>query len=230
VSGVTFVDEKTGVANYFGSTSTIDLLKSFHEAVHQTVQVVLDHAPSSGADERASKRQRREAIEHPINSDASRDFRIQDIYASPTVRRATGWWPSGNLIEVHLDHFFGIVYSTIPIFDEKVFRTTFGRFANASESSQSLQWECLTYSILALGALYSPNDTECAARYFAEAQGLLGSLLGVSALRTAQAALLMVCLPLLCQVDCIDKIIGRICSLYGSTQPYVHPTCAMLTC
>ncbi|KAJ6069766.1 hypothetical protein N7499_011653 [Penicillium canescens] len=187
VSGVTFVDEKTGVADYFGSTSTIDLLKSFHE----TVQEVLDHAPSSGADERASKRQRREAVEHPINSDASRNFRIQDIYASPTVRRATSWWPSGNLVEVHLDYFFGIVYSTIPIFDENVFRAAFRRFANTSESSQRLQWECLTYSILALGALYSPSDTECAASYFAEAQGLLGSLLGVSALRTAQAALLM---------------------------------------
>jgi hypothetical protein len=230
VSGVTFVDEKTGVANYFGSISTIDLLKSFHEAVHETGQEVLDHAPTSGADERASKRRRREANEHPINSDACPNFRIQDIYASPTVRRATGWWPSGNLVEVHLDYFFGIIYSTIPIFDEKVFRATFRRFENTSESPQSKQWECLTYSVLALGALYSPNDTECAARYFAEAQGLLGSLLGVSSLKTVQAALLMVCLPLLCQVDCIDKIIGRVCSLYGSTQPYVHPTCAMLTC
>jgi hypothetical protein len=88
--------------------------------------------------------------------------------------------------------------------DKKSFRAKLKRLDTASTSLKGQQAECLTYSVYALGALYTPPDfqlspdgTLYAARYFAEAQSLLGSLLGVSSLKIVQAALLMVCLSLL---------------------------------
>ncbi|KAJ5317023.1 hypothetical protein N7508_001531 [Penicillium antarcticum] len=184
VSGVTFVDEKTGVAEYFGSTSTIDLLRSFHKAFGQ--------AHTNGADERASKRRRQDTNEHPIGSDIPRNFRPQEIYTSLTLRWGTRQWPMEDRHETNAFLFFRYVYNTVPILDKKVFCNTYKDFGEKPETPQSLELECLTYSVLALGALYPrrtiPNAGE---KYFAEAQCLLANLLGASSLKTVQAALLM---------------------------------------
>ncbi|KAJ5812132.1 hypothetical protein N7474_008433 [Penicillium riverlandense] len=187
ISGVTIFDEHN-VSSY-GPTSTIALLKSMENKLSWSES-------ADGHSTRPTKRPRWE-LTAPLISHSERVSRL-DIYASADLQSEGTWKIREHLANAHVDCFFLTVHDTIPVLNEDTFRSAYGLFWNAppsdSTNTHTRQSQCMIYSVLALGALYSKaaaNDSQWAANYFAEAQKLLGGALGGNCLEIVQATMLM---------------------------------------
>jgi hypothetical protein len=110
-----------------------------------------------------------------------------------------------DVADRHIDCFFQTIHIFLPIFDvgkfrEKYYalRSLFGDnrlFVLNQDSHNRQQFLCLLYAVLALGALYDDEEgdnSSWASWYFAEAQEILGRLLGAVNFELVQAAMLMV--------------------------------------
>lgn len=137
-----------------------------------------------------------------------------------------------EIVNRHLDSFFDTIHIFIPLFDENSFRerlqaitSLFGDrrlFMSTREDVDRPQFVCLLYAVLALGALYE-NDREdsssWASWYFAEAQDMLGRLLGAANLPLVQAALLQV------SEGPLTFWLSRAANLSSTCQGRIRATC-----
>jgi hypothetical protein len=122
-----------------------------------------------------------------------------DSHYQANFHRPKGWKLRESIADVHVDNYFSTIHNILPVVHPEAFRTAYHQFWSASpldtETITSRQWQCLMYSVLAMGALYSDtgaNDADWASNYFSEAQELLGPLFGATCIETVQAAMLMV--------------------------------------
>ena len=191
-SGVLISNDGNSSFSLFGLTSTFTLFDAMTTRPH--------FAKISDADsERPHKLPRRAPLESGSSSFASNQVSATQIYARNDDCKASRSKIKEHVANAHLDCFFNTAYDLFPILDEDLFRSMYHQFWNTppsrAEKPQSCQWQCLIYSVLSLGALFSEtgsNDIEWAANYFAEAQGLIGCLFGVNCLETVQAVMTMV--------------------------------------
>lgn len=176
-------EDSTGSLAFYGPTSTFNILRSQYPHISR--------AANFDGDREGPQKKRRGAGYSP-----------EDIYSSSDMTSTSGWTFQEDLAERHIDCFFDKISDIIPVLNVPDFRSAYYSFLNpgnaspsAPQNPRSRQRQCLVYSVLALGALYSETDRsgpEWAAEYFAKAQGLLGHLVGENCLELVQAAMLMV--------------------------------------
>lgn len=176
-------ENSTGSLAFYGPTSTFNLLRS--------LKLHISHVENSNGDREKPNKRRRGPKSLPGK-----------IYALSDMPSTSGWRFQHNLAKEHIECFFDRVSDIVPVLNVPDFWSVYYSFANPGNASPSeshnprfRQRQCLIYSVLALGALCSDTDSsgpECAANYFAEAQGLLGQLFGESCLELVQAAMMMV--------------------------------------
>jgi hypothetical protein len=188
-SGATITNDEDGTLSYYGSTSTVALLKTFEEKVHQ--------ARSNGiVSERPSKRARHETNDCSESSDASRNPLKHNIYLSSSPPKAEGLRLPEKLQDSHFAAFAFRAHDIIPILDIIQFEFAYEKYSNPSssisETNHCRQSQCLIYSTVAIGCLYNSNGAALASKYFAEAQILFGVLLYANSIEVVQAAMLMV--------------------------------------
>jgi len=189
ISGATIVDEEDGILSYYGSTSTMALLKSFEEKVDQA-------RSNQNGGERRSKKPRLETNDFSESSNASRSPLKHKIFISSVSPRAEGMRLPEQLQDSHFAAFAIGAHDILPILDIAQFESAYAHFSNPSaqisETPHCRQWQCLIYSALAIACLYNSNCATLASKYFAEAQALFGILLSANSIEMAQAAILMV--------------------------------------
>ena len=176
-------EDSTGSLSFYGPTSTFTILRSHDPHISRAANYDSDR-------ERPQKRRR------------GAGYSPEDIYSSSDMTSTSGWTFQENLANKHIDCFFDKISDIIPVLNVPAFRSSYYSFLNPGNASpsesqipRSRQRQCLIYSVLALGALYSETDRsgpEWAAKYFVKAQGLLGQLFGDNCLELVQATMFMV--------------------------------------
>jgi hypothetical protein len=174
-----------GCLAFYGNTSTWNLLQSLSTYVSRA-------RDSDGGHERPAKR-RRGAEYSPVQ------YTPESIYAS-VATVVEGPEPQDDMAADHIKCFFDTVSHIVPILDSLGFSSTYCSFLppsvlNLTTRDEALQKQCLVYSVLALGALYSVTGSTIsgrAANYYSGAQSLLGRLFGHDCLELVQATLFMV--------------------------------------
>lgn len=187
--GVTMYSEDNGSVSFYGITSTMNLLIP--------VERLLDDPQYDS--KRPNKKQKRSDRESEATSAVLNGALQELIYATNSIHKIGGLIIRERIADAHFDCFLGAVSDTIPVLAPSTLRSAYQQFwsSSPSESDTSLsrQRQCLVYSVLALGSLYSskgPESSEWASYYFTEAQGLIGTLFNTNSLDTVQAALMMV--------------------------------------
>lgn len=168
---------------FYGSTATLGLLTS----------VAVSDNP------RPNKKQKRSGPQSEATSDNS-DSTFQDqIYATGDSYRTSTSAVQEAIASAHFEYFLRVVSDVLPVLEPNILRVAYERFWLSPQSRPgsplTRQEQCLIYSVLALGAVHSntsEKDAEWAFDYFAEAQGLIGTLFSTNSLETVQAAMLMV--------------------------------------
>lgn len=175
-----------GCLAFYGNTSTWNLLKSLSTYVSRAED-------SDSGHEKPAKRRR--GAEH-----SSIQYTPETIYASAATI-VEGQEPRDDMAAEHIKCFFDKVSHIVPVLDSSGFSSTYCSFLPPSMLNPTtrepgiLRKQCLVYSVLALGALYSEagsSISDRAANHFFGAQSLLGRLLGHDCLDLVQAALFMV--------------------------------------
>ncbi|KAJ6102691.1 hypothetical protein N7486_005118 [Penicillium sp. IBT 16267x] len=155
-------------------------------------------SPQIEASEASSERPHKRARWENPESETFGSLDLADeIYEGSGIQNTGNFRLRENIANRHVDSFFEAVHSTYPIFPEDIFRDFWLGFwdnpPSTEETTDSLQWQCFTNSVLSLGALYmnTPQDAKWAASYFVEAQRLIWSLFDGARLLTVQASMLM---------------------------------------
>lgn len=212
--GVTMHTKHNGSLSFYGTTSTLDLLIPINESLE-----------CQGDSGHSNKRQKRSGHESETAS-AILNGEIQDqIYASDDTQKAGGLRLRESIADAHFASFLQTVNETIPVLEPSTLRTSYQEFWSSppseSQTPTSRQRQCLIYTVLAVGSIYSkagPDDAEWASYYFAEAQSLVGTLFNVNSLYTVQAAMLMViiCFRSIPQFNAHSRK-GNVCTSDGTT-------------
>lgn len=190
--GVTMYSETNSTLSFYGTTSTLSLLVP--------VRQLLMHSRSDS--EPSEKRQKLSELDSGTRPAISRSELLQDqIYETDYERNVGALALRENLAAKHFDCFLQAVNDTISVLEPSTLRALYEQFWSRSpfelQTSASRQIQCLIYSVLALGSLYSEsetrsNDAEWASYYFNAAQELLVTLFNANSLKTVQAAMMMV--------------------------------------
>jgi hypothetical protein len=187
----TVLDSSTGSAEFYGITSTFVLIRSLKMRLAE-----FEKQADWGTGSKKRPRTTPETESNKLDLDGI--FKHNGRFPTDS-QRPRGWKLRESISDVHLDNYFRTVHHILPIIHPEAFRTAYHQFWSTSpldtETITSRQWQCLMYSVLAMGALYSDtggNDADWAANYFSEAQELIVTLFGATCIEVVQAAMLMV--------------------------------------
>ncbi|CAI7651891.1 unnamed protein product [Penicillium pancosmium] len=186
--GVTMYSQDNGSLSFYGTTSTLNLFIPVERLLND---------PQCDS-ERPNKKQKRSDRESEATSAVLNGALQDQIYATNSIHKIGGLIIRERISDAHIDCFLGAVSDTIPVLAPSTVRAAYQKFWSSSpselETSLSRQRQCLIYSVLALGSLYSskgPEGSEWASYYFTEAQGLIGTFFNTNSLETVQAAMMM---------------------------------------
>lgn len=189
---MTIYSEDNGSLSFYGITSTLNLLIPVERLLNDPQ---CDSEPPN-------KRQKRPGRESELTSALLNEGLQDQIYATESIHKLRGLQIRERIADAHFDCFLESVNDAIPVLAPSTLRAAYELFWSSSpselETSTSRQRQCLIYSVLALGSLYSnteSDDFEWASYYFAEAQSLIGTLFNTNSLSTVQAAMMMVIIP-----------------------------------
>lgn len=214
---VTTLNTSTGSVEFYGSTSILALARSLDnrlrefEGEHRGFQTLLKKSRTTT---------------RGLEVDLEGLFEHND-FVPAAWQPGNRWQLRKDVADGHVQSFFNTIHDYLPVLDVDVFMAAYRQFWAAPpadvECVAARQAECLIYSVLAMGALYSDSgsdNAESAASYFSRAQDLLGRLFDAVSVETVQAALFIVRLVILhfpCLVrDGADKVFLRAAML--STQ------------
>lgn len=208
---VTTFNTSTSSVEFYGVTSTFAFARSLNKSLAE-----FERQEESGG--WPSKRPRL-SVSGPEAVECSFDWMAEDNTHAPTDSHRQRWKLREHIANAHAENFFGTVHNILPVLDPEVFWAGYHKFWNSPpsevETVTSRQWQCLIYSVLAMGAMYSntgANEAEWAANYFAEAQELLGNLFSATCLETVQATIFMVPLSGIFGFYGADELQGLLCS------------------
>ncbi|KAL6705917.1 hypothetical protein ACN47E_006196 [Coniothyrium glycines] len=204
LDGVAQLNQQTGCFEYYGRTSAFLVASSLGKRFRQIEEADPDAEPQA-------KQQRSMSTIRSLTdqSDRTRCLDFDEITSCcdlfiPANAPRRNLYLRDVVADRHLDSFFRTFHLFLPVLEPKAFRARyatlrklFGDRRLALPTSDDLsrpQFVCLTYAVLALGALADDDGDDnlsWASWYFAEAQDMLGRLLDAGNLQLTQAAMFL---------------------------------------
>ena len=189
--GTIIYDEATSSYEFYGPSSTMSLVGLTDQAFTQlrtnglgTIQPS-KHQYSLGGE-------RENCLQKGL---ICKNAPEQGIYNAGKAQNESSWPIPESVSRAHFEIFLNTVYDIFPLWTIPSLRDVFDKAWTESQLDSETPRSALVHSILALGALHSnffPSDVDWADRHFKEAQTILGNILSLNCLETAQSAMLMV--------------------------------------